>query len=86
MRFETPELLGFVAAICTTISFLPQVIKIIKTKETKDISLLMYIILNIGIFLWLIYGFLISEPPIIVANGIVFILGLLILILKIKHG
>lgn len=86
MKFGGYELLGFIAAICTTISFVPQVMKIIKTKETRDISLLMYIVLTFGILLWLIYGFLIQQLPIIIANGIVLILGLVIIVLKIKYG
>lgn len=86
MKFGGYELLGFIAAITTTISFVPQVMKIIKTKETKDISLLMYIILGFGILLWLIYGLLIQKLPVIIANAVVLILTLIIIILKIKHG
>lgn len=78
--------IGLLAAALTTVSFLPQVIKIIKTKHTKDISLLMYMIFITGIILWLIYGISLKELPIIIGNGITFILALTILILKIKHG
>ncbi|MBI2592641.1 MAG: SemiSWEET transporter [Candidatus Colwellbacteria bacterium] len=79
-------ILGFVAGILTTTSFLPQVIKSWKTEETKDISLPMYIIFTTGAFLWLIYGILLNQPPIYVANGVTLILVSSILILKIKHG
>lgn len=78
--------MGIIAAICTTVSFLPQAIKIIKTKTTKDISLTMYIILVIGVILWLIYGILTNDFPVILANGISTIFTLTILILKIKLG
>lgn len=86
MKFGSSELLGFIAATLTTISFIPQLMKIIKTKETKDISLLMYIVLALGILLWLIYGFLIFAFPVIIANGVVLILALVIIVLKIKYG
>ncbi|MBU0457194.1 MAG: SemiSWEET transporter [Nanoarchaeota archaeon] len=78
-------LLGLLAAACTTISFLPQAIKTIKTKQTKDLSLIMYTILTIGIILWLIYGFFIKDLPIILANGITLIFSVTILILIIKY-
>lgn len=78
-------ILGFAAAVLTTIAFLPQVIKICKTKSTKDISLEMFLIFCIGIFLWFIYGFLRKDYPVIVANLLVFIQALIILIFKIKY-
>lgn len=79
-------ILGFVAGVLTTFSFLPQVIKIWRTKSTKDISLPMYVIYTTGIFLWLVYGVLLNQSPIYIANIIAFILVSSILILKIKHG
>jgi len=77
--------LGLLAASLTTISFLPQVIKIWKTQRTKDISSLMYIILSIGVFLWLVYGFLIKDLPLILANLVTLILVSSVLFLKIKY-
>ncbi len=79
-------IIGLTAGTLTTISFLPQVIKTIKTKETKDISMAMYIVLGTGIFLWMIYGILIKDFPVILANSISFVLAIVVLILKIKHG
>lgn len=73
------------AAALTTISFLPQVIKIVKTKHTKDISLLMYIIFMAGVLLWLFYGILLKEPPIIIGNGITLILVMIVLLFKIRY-
>ena len=77
---------GLVAGICTTISFLPQVFKIWKTKSVNDISLLMFLIFTFGVVIWLIYGLMIKEIPIILANTLTLILCLLILfgILKFK--
>jgi MtN3 and saliva related transmembrane protein len=77
---------GLVAAICTTLSFLPQALKIIMTKETGSISLLMYVFLECGLFLWLIYGFLIESFPLMLANGVALVLSTLILILKIRYA
>jgi MtN3 and saliva related transmembrane protein len=79
-------IIGLLAAACTTIAFLPQVIKTVKTKETKDISLLMYVILTTGILLWVVYGLLTIDLPIILANSITFVLALIVLMLKIIHG
>ena len=75
---------GFFAAFCTTISFLPQVIKVYRTKSTKDISLYMFLIFTIGTFCWLIYGIIESSLPIIIANTITLILSAIILLYKIK--
>ncbi len=82
---EFAQVLGIVAAVMTTSAFVPQALKIIRTKSTKDISLGMYVILTIGILFWLIYGILIDQAPIIFANLIGFTLTFIILILKIKY-
>jgi MtN3 and saliva related transmembrane protein len=79
-------LIGTLAATGTTISFIPQVVQIIKTRNTEGISLIMYIIFTTGITLWLIYGIMLNDLPIIIANVITLILALTILILKIKNG
>jgi MtN3 and saliva related transmembrane protein len=77
--------IGFFAAFCTTIAFLPQAIKVYKSKSTKDISLYMFLIFTIGVFSWLVYGIVISDLPIILANAVTLILSLFILIYKIKY-
>lgn len=79
-----PEYIGFLAAILTTISFIPQVIRIYKTNDSKAISLKMYLLFAAGVFCWLIYGLMILEYPIIIANFITFILVLLILVKKLS--
>ena len=78
-------IIGLAAATCTTISFLPQVIQIMKTKHTKDLSLTMYLIFTAGVFLWLVYGIIISDLPVIIANAITLIFASTILIMKIKY-
>lgn len=79
-------IVGLLAATGTTTAFIPQVLQIIKTQNTKGISLFMYIIFTIGITLWLTYGILLNDIPIIVANAITLILALTILFLKVKNG
>ncbi|MBA3006486.1 MAG: SemiSWEET transporter [Proteobacteria bacterium] len=86
MNFDTTTLIGLIAATCTTCSFLPQVIKILRSKRTNDVSLLMYTILSTGLFLWLIYGFLLMDLPLILANTVSFTLAMCVLVLKIRHG
>jgi MtN3 and saliva related transmembrane protein len=77
---------GFLAATCTTVSFVPQIIKILKDKEAKDISIGMYLIFTFGVMFWLIYGILLNEYPIIIANSITLIFAVTVLILKYKYG
>jgi MtN3 and saliva related transmembrane protein len=86
VRVKWITAIGLLAAACTTLSFLPQLIKIIRTKHTKDISLMMYLILGAGLFLWFIYGLLLRDLPIIIANGITFVLALSVVILRVKYG
>ena len=80
------DLLGYVAAILTTVAFLPEVIKAFRTKSTKDMSLTMWLLLFIGIACWLVYGILLGARPVIVANGVTLLLAGTILALKISHG
>ena len=79
------EFIGFVAAILTTLSFVPQALHTIKTKDTSGISLWMYVIFTTGVFLWLVYGFLITNWPLIIANLVTFALAATILTFKIKY-
>ncbi len=79
------SLLGFAGATFTTAAFIPQAIKILKTKSTKEVSLFMYIINVLGIIFWLIYGIARSDYPIIYANVISITLASTILICKIKY-
>lgn len=78
-------IIGLIGAILTTIGFLPQMVKVIRTKQTRDISLGMYIIMIIGAVFWLTYGIILSSIPIIFANSISFVFVLIILIMKIKY-
>ncbi len=82
---DTITILGLAAGTLTTIAFLPQMMKTWQTKSAKDVSFLMLITFNIGIFLWLIYGIYLQALPIILANGITLVFNLIILWLKIKY-
>ena len=77
-------LLGLLAATLTTLAFVPQLIKVIKTRSTRDISLAMYIVVCTGVLLWLVYGLLVHDTPLIVANTVTFVLAGTILIMKIR--
>lgn len=78
------EIAGLVAAFCTTVSFLPQAWKTIKTKETEGISLRMYSIFTIGTLLWLTYGIFTNNLPVILANAVTSALAAIILFYKVK--
>lgn len=78
------EILGYVAATLTTLSFLPQAIQTLKTKDTQAISLSMYSIFCFGVMLWLIYGLLIQNWPLVLANAVTFVLAGIIWLLKLK--
>lgn len=79
------EILGYIAASLTTLSFIPQAYRIYQTKDTEAISLSMFLIFNLGLVCWLIFGIVISSMPIIVANSITLILAMYILSVKIKN-
>ena len=83
---STVEFFGYLAAFLTTISFIPQVVQVWRSKHTKDISLGMYSIFTLGIVVWLIYGILLNAWPIIIANTITIFLAGSVLTMKLKYG
>lgn len=76
---------GSLAAACTTISFLPQLIRVWRRKSACDISLTMFLLFSLGLILWLIYGIGLGAAPIIVANAATLALALAILALKLRY-
>jgi MtN3 and saliva related transmembrane protein len=76
--------IGSIAAICTTVAFVPQVIKSWRTRDLSGISLPMYTIFTIGVILWLVYGLLIGDWPVIIANAITALLAGGVLLLKLQ--
>ena len=79
-----PDLIGGVAAVLTTIAFVPPVLKSWRTRSTRDVSLVMFVIFTTGLSLWLIYGFVIESWPIIVANIVTLSLTITMIALKIR--
>ncbi|MEZ5529474.1 MAG: SemiSWEET transporter [Porticoccaceae bacterium] len=79
-------LIGSAAGVLTTCAFIPQVIHTLRTKDTSAISLGMYIIFVSGVALWLLYGILLKEIPLIAANLITLALSSIILVLKIRDS
>lgn len=77
---------GYAAAFCTTSAYVPQVIRVWRTRSTKDISLKMFLVLVTGLILWLAYGFWRGEMPLILANAVTLMLASIILYFKIRHG
>jgi MtN3 and saliva related transmembrane protein len=80
------NLLGLLAACCTTFAFLPQLLKVFRTRSTKDISLSTFLILVLGIVLWLIYGTMREDLPIVTANAVTLAFAGAILYCKLKYG
>jgi MtN3 and saliva related transmembrane protein len=77
---------GYAAALCTTGAYIPQVVRVWRTRSTHDISLKMFLVLVTGLALWLTYGIWRGEVPIIIANGVTLLLACIILFFKVKHG
>ena len=82
----TGEWMGFVAAALTTFSFVPQAVKTIRSKDTRGISLWMYLTFTVGIVFWLGYGLVLMSWPMIIANVVTLLLPLIILSLKLRYG
>lgn len=79
------EIIGIIAAVCTTVAFVPQAYKIWKEKSAKEVSLSMYLVMFTGLILWLYYGFLIDSLSIKLANTVTIMLVLMIIYYKIRY-
>jgi MtN3 and saliva related transmembrane protein len=77
---------GYAAALCTTSAYIPQVLRVWRTRSTQDISLKTFLVLVAGLALWLVYGSWRTEIPLIAANSITLMLASTILYFKLKHG
>ncbi|HRF83158.1 MAG: SemiSWEET family sugar transporter [Xanthomonadales bacterium] len=80
------EWLGYFAAILTTVAFVPQALKTLRTRDTRAISLGMYVVFVTGLCFWLAYGIALGSWPMILSNIVTLALALLILGLKLRHG
>lgn len=79
------EIIGYIAAVLTTVAFVPQVVLVHKTKNTSSISLSMFLIFSLGLISWGIYGLILHQLPIILANGVTLTLSLYILYMKVTE-
>ncbi len=82
---QLTEIIGFIAAIFTTLAYVPQFMKVWRSRSAKDVSLRMYLMMCTGVLLWLVFGIRLRSLPIILANGVTLVLTLAILGLKIRH-
>jgi MtN3 and saliva related transmembrane protein len=82
---HTVELIGYLAAVLTTASFVPQVWKTWRSKSAKDLSPLMLAMFVAGVFLWLVYGLARSSLPIAIANGVTLALAVCLLVMRFRH-
>ena len=78
------ELVGFCAAFCTTVAFVPQLIRVIRLRSARDISLPTFLLFSVGVLLWLLYGLDTGSRPIIVSNAATLVLSVSILVLKLR--
>ena len=86
MKIIYIEFFGYFAAILTTLAFIPQLIKTLKTKKAEDVSLTTLIMFLTGVAAWIIYGIQISSKPILIANVITFLLNFFILVFKLIYS
>jgi MtN3 and saliva related transmembrane protein len=80
------QILGFVAAVLTTMCWLPQALKTLQTKDTSGLSLMTQSALTFGVVLWLIYGVLVGDGPLIFANAVTLVFVATILVMKLRYG
>ncbi|HZL25671.1 MAG TPA: SemiSWEET transporter [Acidobacteriaceae bacterium] len=81
---QNVNLIGYVAAALTTISFLPQLVRVVKLRSARDISLGMFLIFSVGTLFWFLYGLLSHSLPVAIANAITLALSVSILVLKLR--
>jgi MtN3 and saliva related transmembrane protein len=78
-------LIGSTAAVCTTIAFVPQLVRVYRRKTARDISISMFLVFSVGEMLWFTYGIFIHSLPVILANAVTLALALAILTLKLRY-
>lgn len=85
LNMHMVEDIGFAAAFCTTVAFVPQLLRVIKLRSARDISLGTFLLFSVGVLLWLLYGLYIDSKPVIASNMVTLGLSVSILILKIRY-
>jgi len=79
------EDLGFAAAFCTTAAYVPQLMRILRLRSARDISLPTFLLMSVGVFLWLLYGLYTGSKPVIASNVVTLVLSVSILYLKMRY-
>ncbi len=79
------EQLGYAAAFCTTVAFVPQLVRVVRRRSARDVSLPTFVLFSIGVLLWLLYGIDIGSKPVIASNSVTLVLSVSILILKLRY-
>ena len=85
MLFDLDNLVGYAAAVLTTVAFVPQALKSWQTRDLSGVSLPMYSLFTAGVAMWFVYGVMLGSWPIIIANAITIILASVVLTLKLMH-
>ncbi len=85
MPGSTVELVGFTAALCTTVAFVPQLLRVIRLRTAREISLPTFLLFSVGVFLWIVYGVRTGSKPVIISNTLTLVLSLSILALKLRY-
>lgn len=83
---QATEIVGHVAGFLTTVAFVPQLVRVYRTRQTRDISLGMFVLFTVGVGLWLGYGVAIGSWPVTIANGVTLVFAVIILLFKLKYG
>ena len=76
---------GFAAAFCTTTAFIPQLVRVLRLRTARDISLPTFLLFSLGVFLWLLYGIWAHSNPVIASNAVTLVLSVSILVLKLRY-
>jgi MtN3 and saliva related transmembrane protein len=85
MESMSVEMVGYIGAFMTTSAFFPQTWRVIRTRDTRSISLAMYVLFTCGVCFWLVYGLMIQSVPVVIANTLTVVLSSIILFMKIKE-
>jgi MtN3 and saliva related transmembrane protein len=84
MASQTTDLIGAIAGTLTTISFVPQVMRVFKTKQTRDISMTMMLLFSLGVAMWVAFGYLVDSMPVVWTNAMTLVLALTIVAAKVR--
>jgi MtN3 and saliva related transmembrane protein len=86
MQVNVIEIVGAAAALLTTAAYLPQAVRLIARRETAAVSLTMYLMMAVGVALWLAYGVVLGSWPLMIGNGVTLALSLTIIATKLRYG